>query len=201
MQRSGAWRVAISAFLVGACSDPSFDLEPNGGTGGKRPVVACELGETGGGSAVCVPDCACEPPVTDTGDPHADCVARVNQFRACVCLGPLARNADAEPCADEQARYDGESGVPHSGFHAAICTPTGVAQNECHGLVSMSQALGTCLQAMFDEGPPPSSPCAGDCFQAHGHFLNLTDTRYASVACGIYVTPNGEVWQTQNYFR
>ncbi len=79
------------------------------------PVVGCGddddrlPGECGDGplSAPIVP---CQPtPVPDTGDPYADCVARINQFRAdCQCLPPLERWTDGESCADEHA----QSGKP-----------------------------------------------------------------------------------------
>ncbi len=58
--------------------------------GGGPPGGNGSGGQSGqGGSAGCTPDYACMPTAPDTGDYAADCVARVNQFRACVCLPPL----------------------------------------------------------------------------------------------------------------
>jgi len=133
-------------------------------------------------------------------DPYADCVTRVNQFRACVCMGPLSRNTAAEACANQQAQHDSETGTAHSGFTDKICTPGGSAQNECPGYRSVAQTINTCVLSMFDEGPPPTSTCTGACYQTYGHFINMTNTRYKSVACGFYTTPSGQVWQVQNYF-
>jgi hypothetical protein len=205
MQRSRlTWCGVASAVLLTACSDldRALDFEPNDVTesGGTNSVVACDPGDAGDGGS-CVPNCACNPAAPNTGDPYADCVARVNQFRACVCLGPLVRNTAAEACADQQAQYDSQTGIAHSGFTSAICTPSGVAQNECPGWRSVEQTVSGCMQDMFNEGPPPSSPCTGTCFETYGHFLNFTNTRYTSVACGFYTTAAGDVWQTQNYFR
>ncbi len=194
------WGLVASAALFGACFDldPTFGLEANQSAAGG--THSCDSA-AGGGSAACVPDCSCQPPAPRTGDPYQDCVARINQFRACVCMEPLARNAAAEACADQEARFDSQSGVAHSGFTSAICAPRGVAQNECHGWPSVEQAVDQCTQAMFDEGPPPSLPCTDSCFETYGHFLNLTDPRHTSVACGFYRTATGVVWQTQDYFR
>jgi hypothetical protein len=56
-----------------------------------------------------------------------------------------------------------------------------------------------CLQRMWDEGPPPSSNCEGQCFQEHGHFINMSNPDYSEVACGFFTTPDGELWAVQNF--
>jgi hypothetical protein len=45
---------------------------------------------------------------------------------------------------------------------------------------------------MFAEGPG-----AGP---AHGHYVNMTDTKYRGVACGITTLPNGQLWVVQNFY-
>jgi hypothetical protein len=53
---------------------------------------------------------------------------------------------------------------------------------------------------MFDEGPPPSTPCTGSCYSSHGHYINMTGTSYQNgVACGFYTTPSGTIWAVQNF--
>lgn len=135
----------------------------------------------------------CRPaPPPLTGDPAADCVARINQLRAeCQCLPPLVRWAEAEACADTQAEYDSTRG-PHTGFNAGICAPSGFGQNECPGYPSTASVTQTCLQQMWDEGP-------GEPFVEHGHYINMTNPRFSRVACGLYTTPNGGVWAVQNF--
>jgi hypothetical protein len=49
-----------------------------------------------------------------------------------------------------------------------------------------------CLAMMFAEGPG-SGP-------AHGHYMNMTDTKYRGVACGFATLPNGELWVVQNFY-
>jgi hypothetical protein len=152
---------------------------------------------TGGSSGGCTPDYACMPTAPDTGDYEADCVARVNQFRACVCLPPLARWNAGEACADQDAAYDPANGA-HAGFIADLCTPEGYAQDECPGWGSEAEVVSGCLQQMFNEGPPPTEPCTGSCFQMYGHFINMTNTTYSMVACGI-ATVSGQVTAVQDF--
>jgi hypothetical protein len=45
---------------------------------------------------------------------------------------------------------------------------------------------------MWDEGP-------GEPFSAHGHYINMSNTRYSEVACGFYETPDGKLWSVQNF--
>jgi hypothetical protein len=106
-----------------------------------------------------------------------------------MCLPPYERWTEAESCADQQAAYDQQQGMPHAGFADSICTPRGSAQNEC-----LNGNINACLQQMFNEGPPPQQPCTGQCFVDHGHFINMTSTRYTRVACGFAST-----WAVQNF--
>jgi hypothetical protein len=188
-----------------------------GGTAGEggEPAVGGSAGMSSGGSASgsggnagtsgtsgCTADvrCTLDPPAS-TGDPAQDCVNRINQFRAeCACLPPLERWTEGESCADEMAEYDSEEDSAHAGFQDDICEG-GSAQNECPGWRSEEQVVDGCLQAMWDEGPPPTSTCTGDCFQEYGHFLNMTDPDFNKVACGFFTTAGGEVWAVQNFAR
>jgi len=164
----------------------------NPGSGGGNPG-------SGAGDAGCVPDYKCSPAAPNTGDIYADCVARVNQYRACVCLPPLPRWTDGEACANQDAEYDSQQNLAHAGFAARICT-SGNAQDECPNWKSATQVIAQCLQQMFGEGPPPSTPCTGACYSSHGHFINMTGTGYANgVACGFFTTPGGTIWAAQNF--
>lgn len=173
----------------------------SGGAGGAAGTPGTGgVAQTGGTPGACTPDYACKPTSPNTGDPYADCVARVNQFRACVCLPPLQRWTAGEACADEQAQYDAQQNSAHAGFSAKICT-SGTAQDECPGWGgSYANVIDGCLQSMFDEGPPPTASCSGSCYQSHGHYINMTGTKYKSgVACGFYTLPNGKIWAVQNF--
>jgi len=157
-------------------------------------------GGDGSGGTTCTPTVDCQPELLpSSGDIHQDCVDRINQFRVgCWCEPPLERWTAGEACADEQAAYDAERDQAHAGFSDGICE-SGWGQNECPGWGSEEQVIEGCLQMMYDEGPPPSEPCQGSCFQEHGHFINMTNTDYGRVACGFFETATGEVWSVQNF--
>jgi hypothetical protein len=171
------------------------------GTGGASNGGTSNGGAAGSaGAGGCVQDLKCMPAAPSTGDIYADCVARVNQFRACACLPPLQRWMDGEACANQDASYDAmnQSMGAHAGFKAKICA-AGNAQDECPGWRSNDQVISGCLQQMFNEGPPPTNPCTGTCYEQHGHFINMTNTRYTMVACGYYTASNGQIWAVQNF--
>jgi hypothetical protein len=190
--KAGPFVVAIGILGL-ACSVLPGPLNGSGSGGG-----SAQTGEAGaGGSSGCTPDYACQPTAPNTGDYHADCVARVNQFRACVCLPPLARWTAGEACAAEDAAYD-PSHSAHAGFIAKICSPEGYAQDECPAWPSETSVVSGCLQQMFDEGPPPTDPCDGSCFEMYGHFINMTNTSYTMVACGI-ATVSGQITAVQDF--
>jgi hypothetical protein len=139
------------------------------------------------------PIAGCMPPILpSTGDPHEDCVIRINQFRCeCQHLQPLIRWVEGEACADMMSQYDSEhAGTPHAAFYARICDG-GSAQNECPGWPSIPATIGGCLQQMWDEGP-------GDFYgpPPHGHYINMSTHTY--VACGFYEGPSG-VYAAQNF--
>lgn len=164
----------------------------SGGSGGETGGSPGSGGEAGD----CVPDPNCQPDPPATGDFYEDCVTRVNQYRACMCVGPVARYTEGEACADQQAQYDYENDSAHAGIRDEICSPVDLnnaAQNECPGYPSVASTIGLCHQQMFDEGY-----C--DDFSACGHFINMTDEDAESVACGYYETPEGDVWMVENFY-
>ena len=177
--------------LLLACGS---DAEPDGSKGSAGA-------EAHGGGTSCTMNvrCTLSPPAS-TGDVRQDCVDRINQFRTqCACMPPLERWTAGEACADMMCQSDSMTGQAHGGFSMRICSPTGSAQNECPGYRSETQVIGTCLQQMWNEGPPPMTPCTGQCFQTYGHFLNMTNKSFKKVACGFFKTSAGAVWSVQNF--
>ena len=121
---------------------------------------------------------------------RARCVQRTNEFRARVSLAPLGRRADREACIDTEAQSDGQSGTAHGAF--GRCQEGG--QNECPGWAGpLEQVIDKCLAQMFAEGPGP--------FAGHGHYLNMTDPKFSSVACGFSTAANGQIWLVQDFYR
>ncbi len=186
---------------------------PNGGaagvtstggamTGGSTANGGSAGATSAGGAGGCVENLACKlSPPPSTGDIYQDCVDRINQFLTqCACLPALTRRTDGEACADQMAEYDANNNSAHAGAIDKICQPSG-SQNECPGYSSNEQVIGLCMQQMWDEGPPPTNPCSGTCYEQHGHFINMTDPSVTRVACGFFTTSTGKVWAAQNFSR
>jgi hypothetical protein len=134
------------------------------------------------------------PPFTPppaSSDPFAaarqSCVDRINQYRARVRMGPLARDASTEGCDDEESRLDSSSNRAHGSF--GKCGER--AQNACPNYpgASVEDVLTKCLQQMFDEGP------------GGGHYDNMTSTKYSRASCGFQAMPGGRIWTVQNFFK
>jgi hypothetical protein len=128
-----------------------------------------------------------------TGSSYPDaaekCVQLINQYRASIGLSPYERWTDAEACADGETRKDAEVNNPHGSFGS--CGEW--AQNTCPNWPGTPETMiGPCLEAMWAEGP-------GSDFSAHGHYINMSSTRYTRVTCGFYVTPEGRVWTVQDF--
>jgi hypothetical protein len=199
-------------------SDTDASAPPSGGSHGPRdaggpgsvstPDAGTGSSTTGADGGPCTVNLGCvlaAPP--STGDIRQDCVNRVNQFRTtCACMKPLARWTAGEACADMDAQYDAMKMVGHAGAMANICN-WGEAQDECPGDPSDQYVIDSCLQQMWSEGPPPagttiaeceSSQMLQTCYEAHGHFINMTNPDVNQIACGFYTTSTGAVWAAQN---
>ncbi len=197
----------LAVSLVIGCSDDEQADDGSGGSGGDGTTststskagststkASSGSGSTSSGSNMCdsgplsEPIQGCAPAVLpSSGDPHQDCVDRINQFRwECQCLPPLARWTEAESCSDDQSADDQASGVAHGNFPA--CGEN--AQNTCPDWGSEGDIIDGCLQMMWDEGPGP--------FAQHGHYLNMSSTQFGKVACG-FASGGGAVWSNQNF--
>jgi len=199
--------------------DPDGGIVPpsTGGIGGEGGVLGMGgmAGHAGGGDAgaggsgsggapvggscddgpLAAPIPGCQPtPVPHTGDPHADCVARINQLRwECQCLPALERWVDGEACADGNAAYDSVNGF-HASFSDQPCGSGARGQNECPAWSSNEQVIAGCLLDMWDEGPEDGDPGT-----VNGHYENMVSGSFSRVACGFYTTPGGDVWGVQNF--
>jgi hypothetical protein len=171
----GAW--ALGALLGGCNVGASPGGGPTGAAGTSGGTGAAGDGATG--------------MTTDAlASGRQACLEKINGFRATLSLAPLTRWTAQEACSDAAAKSDSETGKGHGAFGA--CTES--AQNECPNWKSVASitAGGGCLDDMWSEGP-------GADFATHGHYLNMSNTKYTRVACGFHVTPDGHVWAVQNF--
>ncbi len=119
---------------------------------------------------------------------RAACVDGINAYRATLGLPPYAAWTEQSTCSDQEAASDSQTGKAHGAF--GKCTE--MAQNECPGWPGPPDTMiGGCLKMMWAEGP-------GD-FSAHGHYINMSSTKYTKVACGFFQTADGKWWSVQNF--
>lgn len=118
------------------------------------------------------------------------CVDTINMYRATLGLAPYAPwGADMDTCASSEALSDSQTNRAHGAF--GMCTEN--AQDECPGWGGAPESVITgCLKQMWAEGP-------GTDFATHGHYINMSSTKYTRAACGFATTPTGKIWATQNF--
>lgn len=121
--------------------------------------------------------------------PRAACVDGINAYRATLGLPPYAAWTEQNTCSDGEAAADSKSGKAHGAF--GTCTE--MAQNECPGWPGPPDTMiGSCLKMMWAEGP-------GADFAKHGHYINMSSTKYTKVSCGFFQTADGKWWSVQNF--
>jgi hypothetical protein len=165
------------------------------------------VGAAGGGSS------------TDLEQWRQLCVDEINMYRATLpSLKPFKRgNAMQEACSDRGAQSDGDSMQAHgfarmdSAANLVTCRnkPTrGLlgGENTCPGwpvggkgggsYASVVDAVKSCLKSMWAEGEPPGgrAACTDACYEAHGHYINMTDPGASSVSCSFYKMNDGKSW-------
>ncbi len=117
------------------------------------------------------------------------CVDTINKYRASINLPPYQRWTAEESCADSQAQSDSVSKTPHGAFQK--CGES--AQDECPGWAGPpSSMIPQCLDLMWKEGP-------GADFAKHGHYINMSSTKYTMVSCGFFTLADGSVWAVQDF--
>lgn len=136
-----------------------------------------------------------QPQNADLNSRRQAFVDKINEYRATIGLPALQRWTSGESCADNSSRQDAQANAAHGSMGS--CGE--MAQNTCPNFPSMDSAYSDCLQSMWNEGPPPSEPCTGDCYQKHGHYINMASRNYTRVAVGFYQLPNGNVWVNMNF--
>ena len=155
------------------------------------------------------------------------CTDEINMYRATLKLAPLARAThEQELCSDRGSQKDGIAKVAHgSAGPGNPCNTSGKqyggfpgfgAQDTCPGwpvgkytgAATIADALKGCLKSMWDEGVPAegTDQCikdyrAGkiDCFEMHGHYINMSSPTSKVVSCGFYDMGMMTYWMNQDF--
>jgi hypothetical protein len=116
-------------------------------------------------------------------------VKTINDYRATLSLPPFKRWCGNATCEDSQPMQDAAKNQAHSAFGQCMEW----AQNECPGWPDSPLAnIDGCLKMMWDEGP-------GSDFSKHGHYINMSSTKYTMVECGFAETGGGKWWGVQDF--
>jgi hypothetical protein len=159
-----------------------------------RPAAAGSGGTGGGGAGTGGTGGSAAGGAAGSGtDPFAAarqaCVDKINALRATEGKPAYLRWTEAEVCSDAEAKSDSVSKKAHGAF--GMCKES--AQDECPGWPNDANKIVTgCLQDMWEEGP-------GTDFNQHGHYINMSSTKYKYVACGFFATADKKMWAVQNF--
>ena len=137
-----------------------------------------------------------------------DCLAKINEYRATENLKPLAlASEEKQACVDKQSADDLASNVAHGHFKA--CGE--FAQNSGPNFSTSWQTSATDVSDYYlkkmweDEKALVTSgerdPNKNEDYPYIGHYLNMKNTSYTKVACGISLSADGKTgWFNVDFF-
>lgn len=136
------------------------------------------------------------------------CLEVVNAKRATEELPPLVRaTTERETCVEKQAAADMEAGKGHANFGdcGEFAQNTGPNINtQWYG--SEKKIVDAFVNMMWDDEKKlvtsgERDPDNKDDYSYIGHYLNMKNTKYKSLACGIYYSPDGKkAWFNMNFY-
>ena len=131
-----------------------------------------------------------------------DCLAKINEYRATENLEPLTLAAeDKQTCADKQSADDLKSNKAHG--HFGDCGE--FAQNSGPNFNGSFQKNASAvaeyyLKMMWEDEKAKAEKGVTEYAQI-GHYLNMKNTSYSKVACGITLSADGKTgWFNVDFF-
>lgn len=131
-----------------------------------------------------------------------DCLAKINEYRATENLKPLTlASEEKQTCADKQSADDLKSNKAHG--HFGDCGE--FAQNSGPNFNGKFQKNATAvaeyyLKMMWEDEKAKAEKGETEYAQI-GHYLNMKNTSYTKVACGIAISEDGKTgWFNVDFF-
>ncbi|MEO6952402.1 MAG: hypothetical protein ABI321_11360 [Polyangia bacterium] len=208
--------VALALAGCGGARGGVLAGKDGGGDDAQSPPAAADLGQPA--DLAMVPDAAT---TVVSGDAFSAvrtaCINEINRLRAMQSLAPytLVNTDTINSCVDAQATSDEQSGQAHMAWIAAegsVCDGNG--QDECEGGATSVAGIIGCLDSMWaEQNQPNCAGCVGctafggacpncDFYGSQGgecgHYVNMSATYFAKVACGF--STNGD-WAVQNFYQ
>lgn len=136
------------------------------------------------------------------------CLEVVNAKRATEDLPPLKRaTAERESCVEEQAAADMKAGKGHANFGSCNESAQNTGPNvstKWYG--TPEKIVDTYVNMMWDDEKKlvtsgERDPNKDSDYSYIGHYLNMKNTRYTSLACGIAYSGDGtKAWFNMNFY-
>ena len=217
--------LAVASFFAVGCSDDSSATSgddfidrgevnlPIPSSSAKAPASSSAKEETAASSeSKPAASSSSEKAPTSSEAASADwrdyCLEVVNAKRATEDLPPLKRaTAERESCVEEQAAADMKAGKGHANFGS--CNES--AQNTGPNINTTwygtpEKIVDTYVNMMWDDEKKlvtsgERDPNKSEDYSYIGHYLNMKNTRYTSLACGIAYSGDGtKAWFNMNFY-
>ncbi|WP_290728961.1 CAP domain-containing protein [Fibrobacter sp. UBA3629] len=136
------------------------------------------------------------------------CLEKVNAKRATEDLPPLKRaTAERESCVEEQAAADMKAGKGHANFGSCNESAQNTGPNvNTTWYGTPEKIVDTYVNMMWDDEKKlvtsgERDPNKSEDYSYIGHYLNMKNTRYTSLACGIAYSGDGtKAWFNMNFY-
>lgn len=136
------------------------------------------------------------------------CLEVVNAKRATEDLPPLKRaTAERESCVEEQAAADMKAGKGHANFGSCNESAQNTGPNvNTTWYGTPEKIVDTYVNMMWDDEKKlvtsgERDPNKDSDYSYIGHYLNMKNTRYTSLACGIAYSGDGtKAWFNMNFY-
>ena len=122
-----------------------------------------------------------------------DCLAKINEYRATENLEPLAlADEEKQACADEQSANDLAENSAHGHFKACGEFAQNSGPNFSAGWLKTATDVADYYLTMMWEDEKAKAEQGITEYAQIGHYLNMKNTSYTKVACGIALSSDGK---------
>ena len=131
-----------------------------------------------------------------------DCLAKINEYRATEDLKPLTlASEEKQTCADKQSAADLKSNSPHGHFGDCGEFAQNSGPNFSGNFQKNASAVAEYYLKMLWEDEKAKAEKGVTEYAQIGHYLNMKNTSYTKVACGIALSADGKTgWFNVDFF-
>lgn len=176
-----------------------------------KPASSSSAKATASSSSVSKPASSAAEPESSaaaSADWRDYCLEKVNAKRATEDLPPLKRaTAERESCVEEQAAADMKAGKGHANFGSCKESAQNTGPNvNTTWYGTPEKIVDTYVNMMWDDEKKlvtsgERDPNKDSDYSYIGHYLNMKNTRYTSLACGIAYSGDGtKAWFNMNFY-